>query len=85
MFYVYILQSLIDNKRYIGHTSDLGKRLKWHNLGKVNSTKSRRPFKIVYSEVFDSKPKAVRRELKLKSLKGGDIIKKLISEYSLRE
>lgn len=79
------MQSLVDSKRYIGHTSDLEKRLRWHNLGKVRSTKSRRPFKIVYSEALNTKSEAVRRELKLKSLKGGDIIRELIREYSLRE
>ncbi|MBZ0180937.1 MAG: GIY-YIG nuclease family protein, partial [Melioribacteraceae bacterium] len=38
-YFVYILTSLKDSKRYIGMTSDLNRRLKEHNSGKVKSTK----------------------------------------------
>ncbi len=41
MFYVYILESVKDDKLYIGFTKDLKKRFLKHNAGKVFSTKSR--------------------------------------------
>ena len=44
MFYVYILKSLKDNKLYTGKTNDIERRLKEHNGGQTQSTKSRKPF-----------------------------------------
>ena len=79
MFRVYILESIEkSNKYYIGHTQDLKKRLERHNEGLVKSTKSARPWKIIYSEKYDSKNNAYKRELQIKSYKGGEAFKKLI-------
>ena len=60
-YFVYILTSLKDSKRYIGMTSDLNRRLNEHNSGKVKSTKNRRPMKLIYTEEFDSKEDAMKR------------------------
>jgi len=76
MYYVYILKSLKDNKLYIGQTSNLKGRIYRHNAGKVKSTKSRKPLKIVYREIFSTRSEAIRRESYIKSLKG-DLEKKL--------
>ena len=69
MFYVYILKSKKDSQLYLGSTIDLRKRFKEHNEGKVFSTKSRRPFELVYYEPYKSERDARKREssLKLKS------------------
>ena len=48
MYKTYILQSLIDDSFYYGHSKNLDQRLKSHNLGKVRSTKARKPWKIYY-------------------------------------
>jgi len=40
MFYTYVLESRISNNIYVGSTSDLEKRLREHNSGKMQSTKS---------------------------------------------
>ena len=69
MFYVYVLQSKKDGKLYIGCTSDLRKRLKEHNIGKVFSTALRGPFVLVYYEAFKSKKDAFAREKQLKQFK----------------
>jgi putative endonuclease len=53
MHYVYVLLSQKDDKFYIGFTSDLERRLKEHNDGKAQSTKSRRPLKLLYYELRD--------------------------------
>lgn len=87
MHYVYILKSEKDNRRYIGCASNIEKRLAAHNAGDVISTKNRRPLKVVYFEEVSSLSEARKREMKLKSLKGGDVIEKLISSFkwSVRE
>ncbi len=66
MFFVYIIQSKKDKDLYIGYTNDLRRRFKKHNLGLVRSTKSRKPFRIVYYEAYASKQDAVKREYNLK-------------------
>jgi putative endonuclease len=65
-FYMYIIKSLKDGKLYFGSTSDLRKRLKEHNSGLNQSTKSRKPFKLVYYETYISKEDAKQREQNLK-------------------
>ena len=70
MFTVYVLLSKKDNKRYIGCSSNLDRRLAEHNSGLVKSTKNRRPLKLIYSEEYDQKSEALRREKFFKSGKG---------------
>ncbi len=76
--FVYIIKSEKDNKNYIGSTYNIEKRLKWHNEGKSKSTKSRRPFKLIYWREFESKKFALEFERWLKKQKGGVKIKKLL-------
>ncbi len=78
MYIVYILKSLKINRYYIGHCGDLEIRLRRHNKGLVKSTKKFKPWKIIYSEVFDTRSEAYRRELQIKSYKGGEAFKRLI-------
>ena len=80
MYHVYILASLLKDKYYIGHTANIENRINLHNKGKVRSTKSLRPWKLVYKEVFFSKNEAYKRELKIKSYKGGEAFKKLFKK-----
>lgn len=72
---VYILKSLKDNKIYTGFTSDLRKRIKEHFEGKVKSTASRLPLKLVYYEAYLSKEDAQSRE---RYLKGGGKAKNIL-------
>lgn len=78
-YYIYILKSLKDHKFYIGSTSDLLARLKFHNEGLQRSTRNRVPFILVYSEELPSKTEALIREKQIKSFKGEDAFKRLIS------
>ena len=66
MFYIYILQSLKDNKLYTGYSSSLKKRLSEHETGIVVSTKNRRPFELIYYEAYKSEKDARSREHNLK-------------------
>lgn len=78
MFYVYVLRSLKDSKLYIGFTSDLKRRFKEHNNGESKSTKSRRPFELLYYEAHKSKKDALRREKYFKTNKGKSSLKQMI-------
>src|SRR3989338_4072262 len=69
-FYVYVLESLEDFKRYIGFTTNLRKRLEEHNRGLNFSTKFRTPFKLIYFEGCLSEVDAKRRENYLKTTQG---------------
>ena len=66
MYYLYILKSAVHNWHYIGSTNDTEKRLKEHNAGKTKSTKTYRPFTIVYRESFEDRTSARKREIYLK-------------------
>lgn len=68
--YSYILKSLKDNGYYYGSTSDIGKRLKSHNAGKVRSTKGRRPLVLHFYESHSDKSSATLRERFYKSIDG---------------
>lgn len=78
MVWVYILQSKLDQGFYLGITKDIENRLKKHNFGKVRSTKNRRPFEVVYTEMCENYEKARNREIEIKSYKGGNEFRKLI-------
>lgn len=78
-YFVYVLQSLKDKGFYIGITTNPTRRLKYHNLGTNRSTKTRVPFKLVYYEEFSDKRAALKREKQIKSYKGGNAFKRLIS------
>ena len=82
--YLYILQSLKNNSYYIGSTSNLNKRLKFHNSGYVKATKYRRPYKLVFKQEFDNINIAHKAELKIKSWKRRDFIEKIIKDGKLR-
>ena len=74
----YILQSNLDGTCCIGSTENLPLRLETHNKGKVRSTKSRIPWKVVYTEPAKSRREAYRRELQIKAHKSGRAFKKLL-------
>jgi putative endonuclease len=79
MYTVYVLRSLRDRKHYTGYSSGVDKRLFEHNSGKTESTKRRRPFELIYSEQYQSKDEAKKRERFLKSGKGREELKKLLN------
>ena len=77
MFTVYILRSLKDNKRYIGFTENLERRIQEHNNGFVKSTKNRRPLKLIHFENFEDKQEAQNKERFYKTGLGRESLKKL--------
>ena len=68
MYYTYILRCA-DNTLYTGYTNDLPHRIDAHNNGVgAKYTKARLPVKLVYQEMFDTKPEAMKREHQIKQL-----------------
>jgi putative endonuclease len=79
MYYVYVLQSQKDKRKYTGQTEDLERRLKEHNNGNGlgRSTKNGRPWKLLYFEEFETRREAMRREKYLKSGAGRDELNRI--------
>ena len=67
---VYVLKSEISGASYVGHTSNLGKRLLEHNNGKSLATRGKRPWRLVYKETYNTRSEAILRERFFKSVKG---------------
>lgn len=66
--YIYILECS-DGTLYTGYTTNLERRIHMHNEGKgAKYTRSRRPVRRVYEEVFETKRTALQREYAVKQL-----------------
>jgi putative endonuclease len=79
-FTVYILYSPSTNKFYVGQTKDLQRRFYEHNNGQSKSTKHGSPWQIVFTEDFQSRSEAVRREGKIKAMKSKHYIQNLVQK-----
>jgi putative endonuclease len=78
-YYVYFLQSSINNRYYIGTSDNVVKRLNQHNSGLSKSTAPYRPWKVIKIEKFDSIESAYQRERFIKKKKSRKIIEKIIN------
>lgn len=69
-YFVYILKCS-DKTLYTGYTNNLEWRLRAHNelITGAKYTKTRRPVKLVYSEKFETKSEALKREHVIKKMK----------------
>ena len=81
MYYTYVLQSEKDNGFYIGFTKDLKLRFEQHNKGQVDSTKNRRPLKIIYYEGCLNQADATKREKYLKTYNGKRFLHNRLKSY----
>ena len=79
MFIVYILYSKSLDRYYTGHTANIQDRLLRHNNGRSKATKTGVPWIIVYTEMFNTKSGAYKRELDIKSKKSRSYIETLIA------
>lgn len=68
-YFVYLLKCS-DNTLYCGYTIDIEKRIKKHNFSKKGAkyTLSRRPVSLYYSEKFEHRKDALKREHAIKKL-----------------
>jgi putative endonuclease len=71
MFFVYVLRSEKNGKRYVGSTSKTPQeRLLEHNSGSNRWTKLNRLLRLIYSEEMESNTESRKRENFLKSGQG---------------
>ncbi len=80
-YYVYVLESLKDGTRYTGYTKDLFLRFEAHRMGQVNSTKHRRPLKLIYFEGCIEQRDALKREKYLKTHYGKMFLGSRLKSY----
>jgi putative endonuclease len=78
MFTVYAIKSEVKNYIYVGLTKDIDDRIRRHNSGYERTTRSYKPFKLIYTETYSERIKAREREKYLKSGVGKEFLKKLI-------
>ena len=81
MFTVYVLYSEKYDQIYIGSTSDLPNRFLSHNeLATKGHTIKYRPWVIAYTEEFETKSNALKRETQLKTSRGRAFVWNIIRQ-----
>jgi putative endonuclease len=67
MYFIYILKCR-DNSLYTGFANDVEKRLAHHRKGLGSKyVRSRLPCEVIYTETFDTKSAALKREKEIKT------------------
>ncbi len=84
-YYTYIIESVVSQRWYIGHTYDIARRLSEHSSGQNKSTRGKGPWKLIFLRRFDNNSDANRFELKLKKLRNKEFIRNEYSEFFLNE
>lgn len=89
MFYTYAVYNRTRNRIYIGHTSNLGIRLKRHNNLLIHNKKSftyknSGIWELAHREVFIKREDAIKREKELKSFRGREFIWDIIKKKFTR-
>lgn len=87
MYYVYLLECA-DRSLYCGYTNNIVQREKKHNDGKgAKYTASRLPVCVVYTESYNYKSDALKRECAIKKLTRSEklelINKSTATEYNI--
>ena len=79
MFYLYILFSEKINSYYVGVSSNVEERLSRHLSNHKGYTAKVKDWIIVYTESFETKTEALKREKQIKNWKSKAMIEKLIA------
>ena len=81
-YFTYILQSKSTGKYYIGNTHDIDQRLRQHNehtfTGSLSTKRLSGPWILVYTESFNTRSEAVRREKEFKAWKSSKAIERFL-------
>lgn len=82
MYYVYILQSKVNNSFYIGYSADVKQRFIEHNSSKSGYTSKYKPWILVYYESYSDKSLALTREQNLKKFKSAycNLVKRIVQQ-----
>jgi len=81
MYYTYVLQSEKDGKFYTGYTQNLKLRFEYHQKGRIESTKNRRPLRLIYYEACLNKADSTKREAYLKTYNGKRFLRNRLKSY----
>jgi len=79
--FTYVLQFKNSKELYKGYTKNLKLRLEQHKNGKVESTRNKGQFKLIYFEGCLSQQDATRREKYLKTYLGRMFLKNRLKSY----
>ena len=82
VYFVYIIESEIDGTYYVGASQDPMARLEKHNSNHKGFTARKQPWKLVYTETYQNKTEALRREVFLKKQKSREFLETLITGTS---
>jgi putative endonuclease len=63
MYFVYAIDSLSRNYTYIGLSDNVDRRLEEHNKGSNKTAKPYRPFKLFYTEQFETRTEARQKKV----------------------
>jgi putative endonuclease len=80
-FFIYILQSMKDFSFYVGQCDDLDWKVSKHNEGMSTYTATKRPRRLVYFEMYNSRSEALKREKQIKKMKSKVYIQNLIQNW----
>ncbi len=80
LYYVYILYSAQLNEYYIASTQDVSQRLEKHLQNHKGFTGKAKDWELKYTETFNARDEALRRELQIKKWKSRKLIEKLIND-----
>ncbi len=83
-YYVYVLLSEKDNKKYTGYTKNLKLRFEQYSNGEVESIKNRRLLKLIYFEGCLNQQDATQHEGYFKTHYGKMFIKKRLAKWFLQ-
>ena len=81
MYYTYVLQSLKDDQFYAGFTENLKLRFEHHSKGRIESTRQRRPLKLIYYEASLDIEDAIKREKYFKTYHGKMFLRRRLKSY----
>ena len=87
MYFVYVIESMNDGSFYIGKTSDLIERLRWHNSSELDQgmTKGKIPWKCFFTLEVASSEVAGKIENHIKRMKSRKYIFNLAEYPEIRQ
>ena len=81
MYFVYILLNKARTKTYTGATTNVDRRLKEHNNGKVLSSLPYQPYEIIHIEPYNTLKEACARERFYKTTTSRRKLHELITKH----
>jgi len=78
-FSSYVIYSTESGLFYYGFIDDLEKVMELHNSGKIEMTRGRGPWTLMFSETFDNKVRAMRQSRFYRTVKGQRFLKKILN------